>query len=111
LSGTGIFPGERDRTVGYNARVSGQTGAILKRLACVSKHAARYRKAASAHAAALKVAAQTNDELAALESLQECVPREVSLPLMKISRMIFQVIERGAWLPPSVRMSSSVQDP
>ena len=69
MSGTGIFPGERDRTGGYNARVSGQTGTILKRRAYVSKHAARYRKAASAHAAALKAAAQTNDSQSFVDSV------------------------------------------
>ena len=45
--------------------------------AYVSKHAVRYGQAASALAAALKAAAQTNDELAALEPLQEFVPEPV----------------------------------
>jgi hypothetical protein len=48
------------------------------RLAESQELTARYRKAVSDHAAALKVAAQTNDELAVLSPLQEFVPEPVS---------------------------------
>ena len=63
-------------------------GSAADRRAYVSKHAARYRQAASALAAALKAAAQTNDELAALEPLQEFVPEPVrAWPELNVNRL------------------------
>ena len=72
----------RHRPKGYTPPVpleplkAGATAA--ERRAFVSKHMPRYRKAVSDLAAALKVAAQTNDELAALSALQGSLPEPVS---------------------------------